>query len=348
MEKYFMNCFNLKAKPDFRKNGGADTEHCEQTVAAALLASNTTVFKVFEKGVAGELAWLQQMEPGREWFAAKAADLQSLVSDKVDLKANLQKSSSNFFTFGPAGSGEQLRQESIPFSDGLVHGKRRWFLMAPKDFETLREKAKDVLEPASAFMFFEQQKEELEEDFGLGGKKMKFWECNQLPGEIIYIPSGTIYTSLNLQDGFSYKQNIATSLKAVAERVNNNIWAPESGVVPNGYQFGACFDYLDFASAGQKLDKQVNPLQGQIIQQIMSQYYPGERAQNMLILNILAECNSVMTAEGLDQELVSSTYCPRVWDICVSKLERNANSLGASIPPWLKSTPKPGQIKTEL
>lgn len=246
---------------------------------------------------------IELVSSGREWFAAKAADLQSLVSDKVDLKANLQKSSSNFFTFGPAGSGEQLRQESIPFSDGLVHGKRRWFLMAPKDFETLREKAKDVLEPASAFMFFEQQKEELEEDFGLGGKKMKFWECNQLPGEIIYIPSGTIYTSLNLQDGFSYKQNIATSLKAVAERVNNNIWAPESGVVPNGYQFGACFDYLDFASAGQKLDKQVNPLQGQIIQQIMSQYYPGEKAQNMLILNILAECNSVMTAEGLDQEV---------------------------------------------
>ena len=34
MDKYFINCFNLKAKPDFRKNGGADTEHCEQTVAA--------------------------------------------------------------------------------------------------------------------------------------------------------------------------------------------------------------------------------------------------------------------------------------------------------------------------
>ena len=35
------------------------------------------------------------------------------------------------------------------------------FLMAPKDFATLREKAKDTLEPGSAFMFFEQQMEEL-------------------------------------------------------------------------------------------------------------------------------------------------------------------------------------------
>ena len=68
--------------------------------------------------------------------------------------------------FGPAGSGEQLRQEGMPFVDGLVHGKRRWFLMAPKDFSTLREKAKDTLEPASAFMFFEQQLEELVDDHG--------------------------------------------------------------------------------------------------------------------------------------------------------------------------------------
>ena len=35
---------------------------------------------------------------------------------------------------------------------------------------------------------------------------MKFWECNQEPGEIIYIPAATIMTSLNIQDAFSYKQ----------------------------------------------------------------------------------------------------------------------------------------------
>ena len=40
------------------------------------------------------------------------------------------------------------------FADGLVHGKRRWFLMAPKDFERLREVAKDTLEPVPFVSMF--------------------------------------------------------------------------------------------------------------------------------------------------------------------------------------------------
>ena len=88
------------------------------------------------------------------------------MSSQADIRATLARGASRFLVFGPAGSGEQLRQEGMPFVDGLVHGKRRWFLMAPKDFSTLREKAKDTLEPASAFMFFEQQLEELVDDHG--------------------------------------------------------------------------------------------------------------------------------------------------------------------------------------
>ena len=34
MERYSVNYFNLRAKPDFRKRGGAQTEHCEQDVRA--------------------------------------------------------------------------------------------------------------------------------------------------------------------------------------------------------------------------------------------------------------------------------------------------------------------------
>ena len=39
-----------------------------------------------------------------------------------------------------------------------------------------------VLEPASAFIFFEQQLEELIEDHELGSE-IKYWDTNQLPGE---------------------------------------------------------------------------------------------------------------------------------------------------------------------
>jgi hypothetical protein len=73
MEKYFINCFNLKAKPDFRKNGGADTEHCEQTVAAALLHSNSSFLgEHFAPGVAGHLAFLQAgLVSGSERFSQR-------------------------------------------------------------------------------------------------------------------------------------------------------------------------------------------------------------------------------------------------------------------------------------
>mmetsp|Transcript_43588 Transcript_43588/g.102458 ORF Transcript_43588/g.102458 Transcript_43588/m.102458 type:complete len:552 (+) Transcript_43588:1-1656(+) len=339
MEKYFINCFNHKAKPDFRKSGGADTEHCEQTVAAALL-SNATVPQ--GDGIGGYLDFLQKLEPGRIEFASHAADLQPFVG-KVDLKQTLSKSSSKYFTFGPAGSGEQLRQEGMPFSDALVHGKRRWFLMAPKDFTTLREKAKDVLEPASAFMFFEQQMEELVEEYGLGGKKMKFWECNQNPGEIIYIPGDTIMTSLNLDNSFSYKQHIATSKASVAERVDSNIWVPESGMIPTGYQFAACFGQVDLQAAGSMLGKQVNPMQGQIISQIMTQYYPSVVARNNLIIGVLSECYAALSG-GLDGE---QTYCGLAWEQCAAQLGRNAEMVGAAMPSWLSTKP-PKPSKKEL
>lgn len=154
-------------------------------------------------------------------------------------------------------------------------------LLALSWTQTLREKAKDVLEPGSAFMFFEQQLEELTEDFGLGGKKMKFWECNQLPGEIIYIPAATIMTSLNIHDALSYKQSIAPSAEAVVARVNSNIWAPESGVIPGGYQFAACFDNLDLAAAGSMLQSSVNPMQARLVL-----LRPGGSGRGVLLLSV--------------------------------------------------------------
>eukprot|EP00291_Cryptomonas_curvata_P000664 CAMPEP_0172181980 /NCGR_PEP_ID=MMETSP1050-20130122/18135_1 /TAXON_ID=233186 /ORGANISM="Cryptomonas curvata, Strain CCAP979/52" /LENGTH=525 /DNA_ID=CAMNT_0012855355 /DNA_START=122 /DNA_END=1699 /DNA_ORIENTATION=- len=334
IEKFFTVCFNLRAKPDFRKMGGADTEHCEQHVAASLIDANFTDYRL--RSLGDNLGWLQELEPGRAEFTERAGELQALVQAKQDLKSSLQRASSRFFAFGPAGSGEQLRQEGMPFVDGLVHGKRRWFMMAPKDFQALRDKAKDVLEPASAFMFFEQQMEELVEEHGLGGKKMKYWQCNQNPGELIYIPGDTIMTSLSLVDSFSYKQHVALSKSVVLDHVNSNIWAPESGVVPTGYQFAACYPDIDVMSAGAALGKQANPLQGQIIAQIMAQYYPSVKARNMLIVNILSECSGVFGAASVEAD---KTYCPKVWDTCLAQLHKNAQGMSESVPEWLSSVP---------
>jgi len=52
------------------------------------------------------------MEPGRREFARRATEMQGLI-DKGNLAALLQRATSDSFTFGPAGSGEQLRQEQV-------------------------------------------------------------------------------------------------------------------------------------------------------------------------------------------------------------------------------------------
>ena len=95
------------------------------------------------------------------------------------LTAQLRSDPTRHVVVGPAGSGEQLKQESVSYVDGLVHGKRRWLFIGPESFVALRDEAKEVIEPASAFMFFEQQYGELKEDFGMGSKGKRFWECTQ-------------------------------------------------------------------------------------------------------------------------------------------------------------------------
>uniref|UniRef100_A0A6T8N7S8 Uncharacterized protein n=1 Tax=Hemiselmis andersenii TaxID=464988 RepID=A0A6T8N7S8_HEMAN len=339
VEKYFVNCFNHKAKPDFRKSGGADTEHCEQQVPAAYLSNSSEGFRFTT--TAGTLGWLQKLDQGRSEFLSRVQDLQPLVNPKVELTGTLARGASRYIVFGPAGSGEQLRQEGVPFIDGLVHGKRRWFLMSPKDFVNLRDKAADVLEPASAFMFFEQQLEELVEDHGLGGKKMKFWECNQNAGEMIYIPGDTIMTSLSLVDSFSHKHHVATTMSGVLAKVNSAIWAPETGQIPYAFQYASCFDGVDLIRAGETLGSSINPMQSQIIGQIMNQYYGSPESRNMLIINVLSECTAVFRADGLD---AAKSFCPRVWGQCVGQLEANAKKIGKSVPGWVtKDPPKSGK-----
>ena len=80
----------------------------------------------------------------------------------------------------------------------LLHGERRWFTMQPDIFMKLRSKAEasGALEPSSAFVFFESQLEELVEDLDLGAKGLSYREGSQRPGDVVFIPPSTIFTSL--------------------------------------------------------------------------------------------------------------------------------------------------------
>jgi hypothetical protein len=62
------------------------------------------------------------------------------------------------------------------------------------------------------------------------------------------------------------------SLTPKLQTPNPNPYNVTAGMIPAGYQFGACFDdRINLSAAGQMLGTSMNPMQGQIIEQIMGQ-----------------------------------------------------------------------------
>jgi len=315
----------LRGKPDFRRLGGAQTEHCEMTVPASQMDNKMIEYEL--SALVGSLEGYKALESGRSAFADEAAAFQPLVHPNLDITRHLQQSSSHHFVFGSSGSGEQLRQESHSFVDALIHGKRRWFLMRPNDFVQLRKTASEILEPASAFMFFEQQLEELVDDHELG-EDIPYYDTNQLPGDLIYIPDGLVMTSLAMTDSISYRQQVTPSKDTIVDSVNSEIWLPESGQVPAGFQFGLCTD-LDLDEAGSTLGKKVHPQMGAQVSQIMKQFFPKPVSRNHLILSTLSQCHAALSGN------VEGTYCEKVWGPCVAQLQKNAKAMKADLPSWL-------------
>jgi len=202
----------------------------------------------------------------------------------------------------------------------------------------LRKTASEVLEAASAFMFFEQQLSELIEDHELG-ESIPYYDTNQLPGDVMYVPNGLVMTSLAMTDTISYRQDVSTHPEAIPASINSNIWHPESGQVPAGFQFALCTG-LDLGVAGKTLGKEVHPQMATQVQQIMKQFFPESLSQNHLIISTLSECNAALTGK------VKGTYCEQIWQPCVQQLEKNAKSLKATLPEWL--TQKHDETATAL
>jgi hypothetical protein len=120
-----------------------------------------------------------------------------------------------------------MRQEGMPFADALVHGRRRWFLLTPPAYMKLKEKAGDDFQPGSAFSFFEDVYAELKEDFDMEvGIEQEIYECDQGPGDIVYVPAGLVRTSLTLADSISYKQELLLSMEQVSQYVDARVWRP--------------------------------------------------------------------------------------------------------------------------
>ncbi len=332
-EKYLKNCFNYNAKPDFKKQPGTSTEHCEQFVSAQ---SVTPAIKDYTIEATARLGWLRDLDEAKAAFVNKGSEaFRPMLSTALPEGASVSDAfgigaDSRLFSMGPSGSGEQMRQEHTAFVDGLIHGKRRWLFMQPENFLELRASAKEVLEPASGFMFFEQQLGELIEDFGLGSKKKKYYETNQEPGDLLFVPSSLVRVSVNLEDSISIFERLLTSQTAAAKSIDQNIWAPSSGRIPDGYAASACFGWNLGMTAEALGGGAPQGMQGQIVGQIMQQQFGGSvGSENYLILKVLAECAAAIEAPSVN---AARTMCEKVWAPCTRRLEGNVQGMGVAWP----------------
>ena len=241
---------------------------------------------------------------GRTRFLLKA------VSNGVEAAKMALKSASTRLVVGPAGAGEHLRQQATPLLDGLVHGERRWFTMQPDIFMKLRGKAEasGALEPSSAFVFFESQLEELVEDLDLGAKGLSYREGSQRPGDVVFIPPSTIFTSLTYADAASVRGTLGTAGDA-ANAVDSKLWAPEGARIPDNVAAAACYEssYGDLfdaqqaqasaASAGARVS-QAGAQVAMMAQQILPQIFPTAAHRDSIALGALADCAGFRSVSG--------------------------------------------------
>ena len=163
----------------------------------------------------------------RKLLEAAGDELKTIIPKGAERwKRNQGRLSYQYFTFGPSGSGANLRPENgLPFFDVLVHGSKRWLLLQEDEMERVAQKAREALEfdKTSAYMFFEEKLPELREEFGL----KKYVEANQGPGDLIIVPSGWFRVSLALADSFSYYETILKGKQTLSALTDNNVWRPQ-------------------------------------------------------------------------------------------------------------------------
>lgn len=224
-KEYFAKCFSSKKRP------GPDTEHCEQDINA--LRMGRDFMGQYSLSAFKPVGHRQEMD-SRIFEALYQADKDGSLAKIFgsNEKANrvieeMEKMSSRRIVFGPSGSGSSMAQIGMPFAEALVHGKRRWFLMTTNAYIKLKEKAGDDFQPGAAFGFFEDMYAELEEEFGMkASADAGLYECDQGPGDVIFVPAGLVRTSMSLSDAISYKQELLIDEEQVAQYVDARIWQP--------------------------------------------------------------------------------------------------------------------------
>lgn len=331
--RYLTICFHgSPAKP---KLPGQNTEHCEQQVNAENMANAS---ELEDLNIFPEIpnALPMQAKFRRQLLEAAGDELNAILGKGADKwKKSKGQISSQFFTFGPSGSGDKLRAENgLPFMDVLIHGSRRWLLMTEEEMERVAAKAREALEfdKTSAYMFFEEKLPELKEEFGL----KKYVEINQNAGDLVIVPSGWYRVSLALADSISYYSTMLSDkniLKAVTE---NSIWRPDY----RQFQLAYCYDSDDLLKLpGMTKGSQLHTWLTEAIGKVkIDEVIPG-------ILSNMLQCGSVLTLDKAMPKLDvgSLEACsPAIWKQCRKQLVAKLKKKGADVKlEWLpKEAPK--------
>ena len=209
--------------------------------------------------------------------------------------------------------------------------------MSPAAFAKLRSKAEaaEALEPASAFVFFESQLEELVEDLGLGSSKLRYAEGTQAAGDLLFVPPDTVFTSLTYADAASVR-GLAAGAHEAAANTDAKLWMPQLGHVPDNVAAAACYGappggagpLFDARAAHAATPGEKHPQAAQIVaiaDQILPQVYATREARDGLALAALADCAGFAAVTGS----IKGSQCEAHAKPC-------ATVLGLADAPWLK------------
>ena len=359
--EFFAKCFSKNKRP------GPDTEHCEQEINALRLGKD--VMGKYELSGFKKVGYRQEMDTNiynNLYTSIEDGSLLKLFDNNQDMLdmfiEGMEKQSSRSIVFGPSGSGSSMAQIGMPFADALVHGRRRWFILTPQAYIKLKKSAGDDFQPGSAFSFFEDMYAELKEEFGMKiGIKHGIYECNQGPGDIVYIPAGLVRTSLTLADSISYKQELLLSMEQVSQYVDARVWFPRRQT----WNAAMCYSPLETwnkkgtmkkkQASEKKLRKMVNSLSqklggmselGMDPQQLVGafdQQIATRAAKMSLLVPVVLTCKSVEqfkssgSSNGVTSigDVTQQHRCVNIRNDCDNKLLEHAKQMKTKIK-WLE------------
>lgn len=359
--EYFGRCFQDSAG---KRRPGTSTEHCQIEIAVSSVeratksvAASAAVRIDRNETLAHSLGspfdvYSQYTDRKARLYDEMVASKEELVEafgGEINLAAFLEQThpsidatdSKPVAVMGPSGSGSVFfTSETSVVADRLIHGRRRWFFMEDAILQRLRREAGSDFAPTSAFGFFEDQYEELKEEFGLKiGGNSGAYVCDQNEGDVILTPVGMYATSLSLEDSISERESLVFDAKRLKESVEVSVWNP----LANTYDLCACHKKSTWGELGGWLGADHR---SQLERAWESSVTADQEVQ--LAMKVLLFCTSL---EAEDGPPFSDSLCGRSLRPCARRVGSAVKQRGKKVPSWLARyirRSKSGGVKGEL